>query len=376
MNSLIEILEWADNFDGDKYSIQVYEELVTEGRKHPSKFEIMGAWKTGCLKPNKDGKEYIDDNGTSYSFTNRWDDHTPVGKTTWLYINKNADNILQQIPERFPSNKPDILTKLQERTSFGFIWGLFTLHCIYPKEYPLYDQHVYRAFKNEQLDCKSLPQSASNNWKDYVAYKKFFDAKLAKYEIDYWILDRALWSYGKWLKQGIVIAKNKYRSEFQTVPKEKFLEFIKDENWKQEYTLGSQAKPFLSKINESLNLHIRRQFKNKPNDVISKFSSEDLNAIQSYMKDQNWIPLANSISKMKNGSEIPGLGSFVYNNIRGNTTFAQSTSQLAAIFVTAGIWEFDIKRVGSKGNKRMVFKFRDIDWKEALIDYYIEMDEE
>jgi len=332
MNSLKEVLEWADNFDGDRYSIQVYQELVTEGRAHPSKFEIMGAWKNACLEPNRDGKVYLDDNRIFYYFNKRWDAHTPVGKSTWLYINENAGYIQKQIPEKFPSDKPDILTKLQERTGFGFIWGLFTLHCFYPKEYHLYDQHVYRAFKAEQTDRKSLPQSASNSWKDYVAYKRFFDAKLAEHEIDYWILDRALWSYGKMLKQGIVIEKNKAKIEFDNVSIDNILEFT-DDNWKQEYTLGSRKKPFSSKIDVGLTLTIRRKFKNNPKDLFSIFSLEKLEAIQSYMRNRDWIPLANNVYRMRNGTEMDGLGSFVYNNLTSNTTFAQSTSQLAAMFV-------------------------------------------
>lgn len=377
MNSNNDILIWSENFDSQKYSTKVYQELVLDGKSHPSKFEIMGAWKTGCLRKNNDGQEYLDENGQSYSYTLRWDDHTPVGKNTWIYINENITEIFPQIPAKCPlTDEPIILSTLKSRSGFGFIWGLFTLHCSYPLEYPLYDQHVYRAFKKIEPDGKSLPLQASYQWKDYVAYKAFFENMLSEYGVDHWILDRALWSYGKWLKQGINIAKNKEKIKFKPVNKAKFLEMTEDQNWKQEYTLGSRKKPFLSKIDESLNLTIRRRFVNKRTDVISTFSSEDLEEIQTYMKDQNWIPLANSVSNMQNGSEILGLGSFVYNSIKGSTTFAQSTSQLAAIFVTAGIWEIDMKSVGSQGNKRMVFKFKDIDWKEALIEYYIEVDEE
>ncbi|WP_159468318.1 hypothetical protein [Dyadobacter sp. 3J3] len=376
MKSLEDILVWAENFDTDKYSTNVYQELVLDSKIHPTRFEIMGAWKTGCLRQNKDGKEYSDDFGKSYSYTLRWSDHTPVGKNTWVYINDNTTEILPQIPSKCPTNEPAILSTLKGSNGFGFIWGLFTLHCCYPVEYPLYDQHVYRAFKNIEPDGKPLPLKASYHWKDFIAYKAFFDQMLTRHAIDHWILDRALWSYGKWLKQGINIAKNKEKIKFEPVAKTNFLEFIKFDNMEQEYTLGGKKKPFSSKIDENINLIIQRRFKGTKPDNISKYSFEELEAIQLFMKNQNWVPLANSVSNMQNGSEILGLGSFVFNNIRANQVFAQSTSQLAAIFVVAGIWDLDKMQINGKGKRRMVFKYKDINWKEALIAYYAEQDAE
>jgi hypothetical protein len=348
---------------------------VLDGKSHPSKFEIMGAWKTGCLRKNINGKKYLDENDKSYSYTLRWDDHTPVGKHTWVYINDNFTDILPQIPAKCPlNNEPTVLNTLKSRSGFGFIWGLFTLHCCYPLEYPLYDQHVYRAFKKIEPDGKSLPLQASYKWKDYISYKAFFEKMLSDYGVDHWILDRALWSYGKWLKQGINIAENKGRIKFELMSKAELFKFAEDDNWKQEYTLGSKKKPFLSKIDKNVMLTIRRKFKNSLNDVISEYSFEELAAIQSYMKSMNWVPLANNVDKLKKGKEIDGLGLFVYKTIKQNEVFAQSTSQLAAIFVVAGIWDADKRQVNGEGNRRMVFKYKDINWKEALIAYYVEED--
>lgn len=377
MKSLEDIKVWADNFDTDKYSTQVYKELVLDGKSHHSKFEIMGAWKTGCLRQNQQGNIYSDDAGKSYSYTLRWADHTPVGKETWLYINDNISNILSQIPTKWPDiNEPPILNTLKSRNGFGFIWGLLTLHCCYPIEYPLYDQHVYRAFKNIESDGVLLPVNASYDWKDYVAYKAFFDQMLTENDIDHWILDRALWSYGKWLKQGIEIANKKEKIKFEPISKVDIMAFTQSENWKQEYTLSGKKKPFSSKIDENINLTIRRRFKDNPNDKIDSYSLKRLEIIQDFMKKHNWVPLANNVEKMKKGTEIRGLGSFVYDNIRADSSFAQTTSQLAAIFVVAGIWDRDMQQINGEGKRRMVFKFKGINWKEALITYYVEEETE
>ncbi len=105
----------------------------------------MGAWKAGkSLQRDSQGTAYTDSQGQAYAYTKRWEDHAPVGKSTWEYINANQDTIKSKVPDTFPSTKPAILTELQNRKGFGFIWELFTLHCFHPEVYPLYDQHAYR----------------------------------------------------------------------------------------------------------------------------------------------------------------------------------------------------------------------------------------
>lgn len=55
-----------------------------------------------------------------------------------------------------------------------------------------------------------------------------------------------------------------------------------------------------------------------------------LDKLDTDFKD-HWIPLANNVERMRNGNEIPGLGSTFY-SILHNVKRAQAVSQLAPIF--------------------------------------------
>jgi len=81
----------------------------------------------------------------------------------------------------------------------GAIWRIFWLHCYDPVQYPIFDQHVYRAM-HRLLHGKAAEIPATNCGKarayadEYVSFFKAFDYPDGK------LLDQALWSYGKYLK--------------------------------------------------------------------------------------------------------------------------------------------------------------------------------
>ena len=81
----------------------------------------------------------------------------------------------------------------------GANWRIFWLHCYDPHQYPIFDQHVYRAMRH-LLDGKAAEPPATNRCKarayadEYVSFFKAFDYPNGK------LLDQALWSYGKYLK--------------------------------------------------------------------------------------------------------------------------------------------------------------------------------
>lgn len=82
----------------------------------------------------------------------------------------------------------------------GLIWKAYLLHLIAPDTYPIFDQHVCRAFylvyKNQK---KEIPLKNSDKEKVYFdEYVTFFN-RLAK-ESDRKKLDEALWAFGKFLK--------------------------------------------------------------------------------------------------------------------------------------------------------------------------------
>lgn len=84
------------------------------------------------------------------------------------------------------------------------IWQIFLLHIIQPCEYPIFDQHVYRAFRFIQnQDEKELP--ATRQAKLNVFYSKylpfFLDMKDLTNENDHFEIDKALWAFGRIIKE-------------------------------------------------------------------------------------------------------------------------------------------------------------------------------
>ena len=108
----------------------------------------------------------------------------------------------------------------QERKSIGVsyegfkdiptIWRIFLLHIIQPRVYPIFDQHVYRAYAViKKLEKKELPISNKEKFKiykdDYLNF--FFDFGGENRQNDYVVnfnnfdIDKALWAFGKAIKQ-------------------------------------------------------------------------------------------------------------------------------------------------------------------------------
>lgn len=82
----------------------------------------------------------------------------------------------------------------------GVIWKIYLLHIIAPSKYPIFDQHVCRAFyfisKNQK---KEIPER--NKDKEMIYFDEYIDFfnRLSK-EISRKKLDEALWAFGKFLK--------------------------------------------------------------------------------------------------------------------------------------------------------------------------------
>lgn len=81
----------------------------------------------------------------------------------------------------------------------GVIWRIFFLHIWQPQKYPIYDQHVYRAMT---FLCKGkkeeIPKRDKDKIESYLAhyipfYKQFKDDENRS-------VDKALWTFGKFLK--------------------------------------------------------------------------------------------------------------------------------------------------------------------------------
>ncbi len=356
-----DIKKWSQSFDILKYPSALYDELVWCNKNYPEKLALLGAWKTGCIRINNNlshSAAYIDENGNRYKYTKRWSSHTPVGYNIWKKISKDEKNLVKKIPENLSGTKPDILIELERKKGFGFVWAVFVLHCVHPKTYPLYDQHVYRAYEAIQGNNKESPKQAPASWNRYLEYVQFFKNLVENSEMSEIIVDRALWTYGKYLKtfkdekmiQNIIVNNNTHIAEIYD-----------SDNYCLSYTL-SKKKSFWWKVDKGGSLTITRQFKAGMSSTT--FLESEIDAIQKYIGNRE-IPLANNVQKLSNDTEKEGLGKFIYDKLDKNITEAQLASHIAAIFVVSGIWKWN----GTKRN--MTFKKEDGNWRGLLSSYYL-----
>ena len=126
----------------------------------------------------------------------QWKNGTPLSV---LKLKSVRENYLDDTTI-FPENPSMDFIRKELLKAGGTIWRIFWIHCHYPKQFPIYDQHVHRAMAHiQEWDDIEIPNSN----------KKKVDLYLTKYlnfynefkELPPKKVDEALWSYGKFLTQ-------------------------------------------------------------------------------------------------------------------------------------------------------------------------------
>jgi len=145
--------------------------------------------------------------------------HNPLftsADITQLYHWKNG-SVLSQYKEKALRTKVllklDIINKLKSKfcmetfqsefETMSTIWKIFLLHIIVPEQYPIFDQHVYRAFHYLKENCiQEIPDKDPEKEKIYFeSYVPFFNNLAEKNtEFSRKRIDEAIWSFGKFLK--------------------------------------------------------------------------------------------------------------------------------------------------------------------------------
>jgi hypothetical protein len=82
------------------------------------------------------------------------------------------------------------------------VWKVYLMHIISPTEYPIFDQHVYRAFCYLQKQVKE-DSLGTNKQKETIYYEHYIhfygDFKDASEKFNEKEIDSALWAFGKFL---------------------------------------------------------------------------------------------------------------------------------------------------------------------------------
>ena len=106
------------------------------------------------------------------------------------------------------SNKNDTIDKFSiEFKDVSFVWKIFLLHIISPNNYPIYDQHVHRAylFLNRDESFKNIENTISEKEKCkfyFNIYLPFINRKIEENnEFKIQDIDKAFFSFGQFLKK-------------------------------------------------------------------------------------------------------------------------------------------------------------------------------
>lgn len=133
--------------------------------------------------------------------------------------------------------------------------------------------------------------------------------------------------------------------------------------WSASHTLGTKEKVFSWRIDSRGNIFIKRKFRNDLFSRIDKISCSNLDKLQGFMQDREWKYLANNAEKLYRGTEMDGIGKFLY-RLRPEVPYAHLSSQLGAIFYHSEVWEWNEQKRGMK------FLLLPGNWPERTMQYY------
>ena len=177
------------------------EELTVFQSKKVSKKEFIDYWSPLY----KDPQEHLYDNNIDKQFDEdivmelyKWKNGGKIsaGKTASIennYINRIAE--VNTLPRN--TSAKDFLAVFSEG---GAIWRIFWLHCWQPQRFPIYDMHVHRAMayinNNSEKEIGNMndEKKISLYLNDYLPFTERFSG------IDLRDVDRAMWAFGKFLK--------------------------------------------------------------------------------------------------------------------------------------------------------------------------------
>jgi hypothetical protein len=110
---------------------------------------------------------------------------------------KKIESINKNYPLYFEGNIED--RYLCHKESGGAIWNIFYIHCLNPKQWPLYDQHTFRAM--QYMKNGQITEIGNNNKQKFESYTKEYIPFIQSFgDIDRRQLDKTLFTFGQFLK--------------------------------------------------------------------------------------------------------------------------------------------------------------------------------
>jgi hypothetical protein len=132
-----------------------------------------------------------------------WKNNMPLSAKKETAFNTKIQPRLNEINELKKSDSVDLDKFFESFKPISTVWKIFLLHIIKPKKFPIYDQHVHRAYLFiHRRDFSGIDSSLSNRAKlhfyrtEYLPWVRSQNAKDLKQ------LDEALFAFGQFLNIG------------------------------------------------------------------------------------------------------------------------------------------------------------------------------
>ena len=140
---------------------------------------------------------------------------------------------------------------------------------------------------------------------------------------------------------------------------------IDESGWAHTTTLRKK-KAFSWRINDTCDIRVRRFFKNEGKLRETTIPHGVIDGLLRYLSAQAWFPLANNVVKLKNDTEVDGIGRYLYKREGFSLTEAQLASHIAALFCRANLWDINKER------KSMSFRsiIKETEWRRPLKEHY------
>jgi hypothetical protein len=106
-------------------------------------------------------------------------------------------NEFRQLPTVSDKEFKKFWSLISSLIEYGVVWKVFLLHISRPNDYPIFDQHVLRAWN---FLTKQRVEELDKNLENYKEYKSFFLKLEKQYQGNMRDVDRALMAFGQFLQ--------------------------------------------------------------------------------------------------------------------------------------------------------------------------------
>jgi len=168
------VSNWSKFYNEGKYSDKEYEKsLNRNGLLRPQDIQFLLEWKNG--KPLSKPKQAIADN-------------------VKRQISKM--NEFRRLPKVTNRDFEELWSFVSSIINYGIVWKAFLVHISRPDDYPIVDQHVFRAWKFLTENRIIEPDQTLEN---YNEYKDFFFCLARQSKEGLRSVDQALMTFGQFL---------------------------------------------------------------------------------------------------------------------------------------------------------------------------------